>query len=380
MINTCWRDLWHQATLDTLNIEELDMPNYVFKNEARSGYYYGWYRDSKGNQRQFSCKTKNKREAERYYHNKLVVLLKKEAESHNPSTSLSDFRLNFIQFCESANPSYSPATTLASDYALRMLLKDCGDRSLSEYSVEDCQKFVYTYPASVSTRRKLYAHLRSAFQFAVEWKKIESNPFAKFKKPREVEVQWDILTKEEFDFFISTIPTDTYSQRRSMRIYILAFETGMRLSEILHLERTDLVLEKNILYVQNKSDWTTKGKCNRPIYLSERAKQCLIEQLNDNQASVPNCSFLFPNLDGKVLRKDTVSREFKKLITRAFPDRPLLHFHSLRHSFGTKIGTAPGISQAELQQYLGHSSQTMTNRYIHPRAGSYSTLILSINT
>ena len=375
MSNTSWKRFWQDSLCRKIPAEGVIMPTYIFKNSKRGGYFYGWYHDVNGKQRQFSCHTKDKRQAERYYHQRVIELLQEVRESKENSTTLASFSSNFLGFTTAANPSFSPSTTKAFEYAFRMFINYAGNRPLREYGVEDCQKFIYSYPASVFTKRKLYAHLRSAFQYALEWEKIEVNPFAKFKKPREIESHHDTLDTREFEFFLSNLPERTFSERRWKRLYIVAFETGLRLSEVLNLECDNLYEDQDLLMIKNTVEWTTKGKRNRLLKLCARAKGALLEQkLENSQLFGRQSPWFFVSINGERIRKDTISREFKKAIRKAFPTKNI-RFHDLRHSFGTRVGTSPGVSQVELQYYMGHSTPGMTARYIHPKEGYFPTVI-----
>ena len=354
------------------------MPSYIFRNTKRGGYFYGWYHDAKGKQKQFSCHTKDKRQAERYYHKKMIDLVEEVRALKENGATLASFSSDFLAFTTASNPSFSPSTTKAFDYAFRMFINYGGNRPLREYSVEDCQKFIYSYPASVFTKRKLYAHLRSAFQYALEWEKIEVNPFAKFKKPREIEAHHDILDLKDFDYFLSSLPERTFSERRQKRLYTVAFETGLRLSEVLNLECNNLDKDRDLLMIKNQVDWTTKGKRNRMLEINLRAKNAMLDQKSENSQELGRqCAWFFVNIKGERIRKDTVSREFKKAIKKAFPTKDI-RFHDLRHSFGTRIGISPGVSQVELQYYMGHSTPAMTARYIHPKEGYFPTIIKAL--
>lgn len=378
-MNTSWKKIWHDAKRG-IGPKEIPVPTYIFKNNARGGYYYGYYIDNRGKQVQFSCRTKNRLDAQRYYEKKIREIIVEEKRSKQESHQLSTFTKDFVAFCTNSDPSYSPATTAAFVNALRMFSNSVGDPALDEITVETCQRFVYTYQASVHTRRKLYAHLRSAFNFAVDWNKMEFNPFTRFKKPREVQSEDDVMSDVEFNYFLSQLPTITYSQRRFRRIVTVAFETGTRLSEILNLDAAHVNLEAHIITIANSEYKTTKSKRNRVLTLSGRALRAVEDQLSENAKygePVSCCRLLFPNTLGSRLRVDTVSHLFKSEIRRVFPDRPLLRFHSLRHSFGTKMAEL-NVPPTELKQYMGHSSLSVTERYVHPRKGYYPNIVRAL--
>jgi integrase len=59
---------------------------------------------------------------------------------------------------------------------------------------------------------------------------------------------------------------------------------------------------------------------------------------------------------------DAVSQAFNQ--ARDDAKAPPLRFHDLRHTFGTVLARA-GVSGFDIQAWMGHSSYTTTQRYLH---------------
>ena len=76
--------------------------------------------------------------------------------------------------------------------------------------------------------------------------------------------------------------------------------------------------------------------------------------------------FVFINpKKGTVICESSISGAFREFKKKALPSRTKLHFHSLRHSYGTAQADA-GVPAIEIMDNMGHSSVRVTERYIHP--------------
>jgi integrase len=77
--------------------------------------------------------------------------------------------------------------------------------------------------------------------------------------------------------------------------------------------------------------------------------------------------YLFAGHDGRLPSPDYVSQLFGKLVTRS-KLKPI-RFHDLRHSFGTIWGQR--IPSPVLKAWMGHSSITTTEGYVHPNDDAF---------
>ncbi len=73
--------------------------------------------------------------------------------------------------------------------------------------------------------------------------------------------------------------------------------------------------------------------------------------------------YVFAKSDGRRFEADFVSHKFKKYIRRArLPES--IHFHSLRHTFGSLLAQA-GVPIFDIQKLLNHRSISTTQIYSH---------------
>jgi integrase len=331
----------------------------VFKN-SRSGRYYAEY-EIGGRKRQFSCKSKSLREAQRYADEEYLRRLSGGPVRRPTSHSLSEFSREFLSV---AIGRYRPKTVESFKYCFRAIIRSMGDIPMVEIDSMKVERFIYNGQVSQYTAHKHYRTLRVAFEKAVAWKWIERNPFKEISKPRLSEVEADYLTEEELEHLLNAIDAFTFVGQRLRNCIILAFETGMRLGEIRHLRIEQINLVDRCIDVTNTRSWKTKNGRNRRVPLTQRALVSINEQLvaRDSQPiAVRESPYLFPSTSGGVLDESHASGGFKKVVRSVFPDR-VLHFHSLRHSMAHRAFRL-NVPVFETQQILGHSTVALTERY-----------------
>jgi len=341
------------------------VPN-LFKIAGRKNWYCWYYEPGTRVQKVFSCKSTDKNEAKRSALDKLASIYTGETSRKLNSQLLSEFAKEYIEFVKGA--AFRPKSVLAIESSFRLFLNRIGDKPLSKIRLEECQKFIFTGQPSQFTARKHYGHLRAAFRKAVEWERLQKNPFEQFKKPRAPQYEAEYLNEREFQQLYDAFPTSTFADRRLQNICLLVFETGMRLGEVRHLERKAIDYQTNSLVVVNSESFKTKADRSRIIPLSHNALQAIHNQTKDNHSnaleSIRESPYLFPNEQGLALSENAVTMYFREIRQLVFPKRTKLHFHSLRHSYGTNLALA-GVPLQEIQKAMGHSTISVTERYAH---------------
>jgi integrase/recombinase XerD len=130
---------------------------------------------------------------------------------------------------------------------------------------------------------------------------------------------------------------------------------GLRVSELVHLELTDIHSERKLIRVNQG-----KGRKDRYTLLSVR----LLEELRAYYRTYRPQRWLFPGADGtQPLAVATAQKAFDRAHERA----QLEHghgIHCLRHSFATHLMEA-GVRLPVIQRLLGHSSLSTTAKYLH---------------
>lgn len=158
----------------------------------------------------------------------------------------------------------------------------------------------------------------------------------------------------------SKLEPDEIIAARNRAMLEVLFATGMRISELVSLNRRDINGSGRIFI-------TGKGRKQRFVYLTERAKWTLNEYLGmrkDNQQA------LFVPTKGKTIKKSAqrltpryIQNKIQKYREKLKIDLPISP-HTLRHGFATYLAEK-GASLAAIQILLGHESLNTTTRYVN---------------
>jgi integrase/recombinase XerD len=158
----------------------------------------------------------------------------------------------------------------------------------------------------------------------------------------------------------SSLESNVKTALRNRAMLEVLFATGMRISELCNLNRSQIDDTGRIFI-------TGKGRKQRFVYLTERAKRYLDSYLATRQ---DDCPALFIPYAGR-----NVAKSKKRISTNYLQDRIKRYreklkinvptsAHSLRHGFATYLAEE-GANPAALQILLGHESLDTTTRYVH---------------
>jgi integrase len=198
---------------------------------------------------------------------------------------------------------------------------------------------------SESTINREIALLKTIFNKAIEWGRIEKNPLDKIKKFKENhQKDMRVLKDEEAILLIDSAVSHLKP------ILILALNTGMRRGEIFSLKWENIDFKKGEIFIED-----SKSGKSRKVYMNSIIFETLKEMPKDSK-------YLFPNKKTGSHIKD-VKNSFKTACKIA--NIKGFRFHDTRHTAATKMIEA-GVDIVTLSRILGHSSIQMTMRYSHP--------------
>jgi len=170
----------------------------------------------------------------------------------------------------------------------------------------------------------------------------------------------EFLDREEVEQLLLAPKGEKIESLRDRAILEMLFCSGLRVSEIISLNRENFSLLKNEFSV------TGKGDKQRIVFLSEPAQTALYQYLKKRRDPDPA---LFVRHHKTNKREDlrlsvrTVQRIVKKYAIRAGISKNI-HPHTLRHSFATDL-LRNGADIRSVQALLGHSSISTTQIYTH---------------
>jgi site-specific recombinase XerD len=156
---------------------------------------------------------------------------------------------------------------------------------------------------------------------------------------------------------------------RNRAILELIFSTGMRISEVVNLNR-DQIRFKDGQILDDRIYVLGKGKKQRFVYLTQRAQEFLSEYLRMREDEFP--AMFIPTKGTRIATgnpyKIRISQNYLQMKIAEYRRRLGIivptSAHSLRHGFATYLAEE-GASPAAIQRLLGHESLQTTTRYVH---------------
>ena len=225
-----------------------------------------------------------------------------------------------------------------------------GVETVTESVIEDYFIFLQGKNYSKTTLRDKYAVLHAYYQYAVNHGYYKENPL-KIKKPKASNDKIKVFTEEEVCRILSYFTIrDTFTKLRDYAVICTLLSTGVRRSELLAM--SDLTGGSiNILGKGNKS---------RILPISASLKVVLKPYLIERN-KIACCPQLFVTRDGTAIGKDGLRAIFTRLSNNTGVK---ISTHKFRHTYAT-IALSNGLPIHNLQYFLGHSSVSTTQIYLH---------------
>ncbi len=212
-----------------------------------------------------------------------------------------------------------------------------------------------------STVNNCLSAVRSFFRFALSRKMVKYDPSYVVKGPKKKKPLPQFVREEEMDRLIGQpqMWENSYKGIRARTIIILFYETGIRLSELIGLNGSDVDLDICQLKV------TGKRNKQRVIPFGEELNQVLHQYLDSKKQVHPinDDKALFVNDKGFRITRTQVNaivRKHLSLVTTLKKRSP----HVLRHSFATAM-LNNGAELESVRKLLGHESVATTEIYTH---------------
>lgn len=203
--------------------------------------------------------------------------------------------------------------------------------------------------AAPATIRKELQVLKHFFTFAVQMEYLPSSPALGVKGPKVPEKEAEFVPRQQFPDLLTHCP------RWLQLIVLFATATGFRRRNILMLEWRDINLETRIVILRE----TKTGEMLR-FALNDFAMAVLNLVIAENGNALPASKRA--KVFGYIGAPTNVSVRFKRAARKAgIPD---VHFHSLRHTFGS-WAVMNGNDLSAVQKWMGHKTPRMTARYAH---------------
>ena len=226
---------------------------------------------------------------------------------------------------------------------------------------EDIDKYfenLKTMNKKTSTISRNLATIRSFYQFLLRTKKIKKDPTIGVQSPKVEKKVPSILTSKEVELLLEQPKNIDLKGIRDKAMLEFAYATGMRVTEIISLNISDVNLEQSYVVCNVGSK-----KRNIPLgSLSLKALKDYIEKARPILIKDENINALFVNINGKRLTRQGFWKIVKFYKEQAHITKEITP-HVLRHSFATHL-LQNGADLKAIQTMLGHSDISSTQVYM----------------
>ena len=218
-----------------------------------------------------------------------------------------------------------------------------------------------TIGLSTKSIARNYSSIKSFFRYLSTNDFIQINPAIKFKGPKISVHPPEVLSLSEIDKILDQPNTKTPLGLRDKAMLEFAYATGVRVSELLNLKKSDLFLKDEVVRVFGKgSKWRLVPIGSYAIYWLEqyltKVRPALVKKLISED-------YVFLNNRGRKLSRMGFFKILRGYVLQAGIDKNV-HPHTIRHSFATHL-LERGADIRVVQELLGHSKISTTQIYTH---------------
>ena len=221
--------------------------------------------------------------------------------------------------------------------------------------------FLHEREYSKATAARKLATLRSFFKFCLRRGYITSNPVATIRTPKQEKRLPKFLEVEQIQKLLNTPDDSTLLGARDRAMLETLYSTGVRVSELVALNLTDVDMVGESLRIRDK------GRKERVTPIGPTALAAIRKYMEmratDPRSTTFNPEPLFVNKHGQRLSTRSVRRKLDKYLVMCGLD-PSISPHTLRHTFATHM-LNNGADLRSVQELLGHQSISTTQVYTH---------------
>ena len=229
---------------------------------------------------------------------------------------------------------------------------------LSETDLYEFLKYELSVGHSVSTALRRLSSTRGFYLF-LKKDGLYTGNIPDIETPKKPKHLPNCLTEDEVEALLNAPDISTPSGLRDKAMLETMYSSGLRVSELLNLEKGQVNLKKGVIIVFGKG--AKERKVPIADYAIEYIKQYIAEVRNKNENK--GSKYLFLSKKGEPLSRVYFFKQVKKyselagITTNVSP-------HTLRHSFATHL-LNHGAQLRIVQGMLGHTNIATTQIYTH---------------
>ncbi len=235
------------------------------------------------------------------------------------------------------------------------LLKAISSADLSAFLADFSQK------SKTSSQARYLATIRRFFYALMVHQERQDNPAEIIQNPVKTHSLPKVLSEKEVEILLNAPDVNTPAGLRDRAMLEVLYATGLRISELIHLNLNNVSLTDGVVRVVGK------GNKERLVPLGEVAVDYLLLYLKTGRVflSRPESKHtVFLSRFGKALTRQGFWKNLKLYAVKAGINPNKLSPHVVRHAFATHL-INHGADLRSVQMLLGHANISTTQIYTH---------------
>lgn len=231
---------------------------------------------------------------------------------------------------------------------------------VTRYHIIHFLTFLYEQGHSSKTIARHIASIRSFHQFLLRERIATHDPSVHIETPQQERTLPKVLNLQEVEALLEAPKINTPFGKRDKAMLELLYATGIRVSELISLNVTDVHLTMGFIRCLGK------GNKERIVPLGNTASKAIEDYLNTARIMLLKKKIndaLFVNHHGNRISRQGFWKNLKKVAASAKIEKELSP-HTLRHSFATHL-LENGADLRAVQEMLGHADISTTQIYTH---------------
>ena len=238
-------------------------------------------------------------------------------------------------------------------YKDKTLVEELGPYDLNSFMLYGASSGISpsTTLRRASSIKQFYIFLKKDGYYQDEIPEVEA-----IKKPAHLPT---CLSLQEVEDLLNAPNMESPSGIRDRAMLELMYASGLRVSELLQLEKNNINLKKGVVKVFGK------GSKERKVPIGDYALEYVVKYLNEVRGAFDknNSKYLFLNKSGEPLSRIYFFKQIRKYASEVGIDK-VISPHTLRHCFATHL-LEGGAQLRTVQEMLGHSNIATTQIYTH---------------
>ena len=264
-----------------------------------------------------------------------------------------------------AEQGLSKNTLVSYEHDIKSFLNYLNDNKVKLFDAQqsDINLFVsfrFSNGISSSSNMRLISSLKKFFAYLVSRNIIKKNPTENIESPRKVKLLPHTIDTESVDKLLNSPDLKTRFGSRDKAMLEILYACGLRVSELVSLKLSQVIIESNFLRVMGK------GSKERIIPINDYALSYLkiyIDDFRPEFIKSRKTDSLFLSNRGAEMTRHSFWHIIKKYALQAGINEHLSP-HTLRHAFATHM-INNGADLRVVQLLLGHSDLSTTQLYTH---------------